>query len=172
MKQYILMLCMLCAVVLGGCGEAAVTELVTDSIPASAAAGKAYEIAVSVPAEAQNTVLRRGTECVYRPEDGRFEIVTKQLLAESVESAVHQLSGYAAEELSVSGTTRFSMPEYRFAWFVPDGEDGWVCRAAMLQDGKRFYCVLCRVRESAEENCGQLAMEVFSTVGLFTDEFA
>lgn len=172
MKTCILTVFLLCAAMLCGCGEAAVTEFVTDSIPASATAKTAYEIAVSVPAEAQNTALRRGTECVFRPKDGRYEIITKQLLAEGAESAVHQLSGYAAEELKIVRTTRFSMPEYRFAWYEPDGEDGWVCRAAVLQDGERFYCVLCRVRESAEENCGQLAMEVFSTVGLFTDEFA
>ena len=85
---------------------------------------------------------------------------------------MHQVSGCDAKTLSIVQTRRFSMPEYRFAWYAPDGEDGWVCRADLFCDGERYYCVVCRVRESARENCGQLATEVFSTVGLFTDEGA
>ena len=163
----------LCAALLAACGgEAAVTERVTDSVPASVAAGERYSIAVAVPPEVQEDALRLGAERVYRPEDGRYEIVTKSLLAECADSAVHQISGYAAKELSVLETTRFSMPEYRFAWYEADGGDGWICRADLLQDGDCYYCVICRVRESAGENCGQLATEVFSTVGLFTDEGA
>jgi hypothetical protein len=171
-KRWYLAILLFFTVLLGGCGEAAVTEFVTDSVPVSAPVDPRYEVTVSVPQEAQGALPPRGAERVYRPADGRYEIEVKSLLAESAESAVHQLSGFPAEELNVVKTSRFSMPEYRFAWYAPDGADGWVCRADLLQDGERFYCVICRVRESAEENCGQLAVEVFSTVGLFTDEGA
>ena len=172
-KHVLAALCLILTVLLGGCGgETAATEFVTDSVPVSAPVEAGYAVAVTVPQEARGTAPQFDAERVYRPADGRYEIEVKSLLAESVESAVHQLSGYAAEELGVVKTSRFSMPEYRFAWYAPDGEDGWICRADLLQDGERFYCVICRVRESAEENCGQLAVEVFSTVGLFTDEGA
>lgn len=175
-RRLALVFLVLGAALLCGCqpAETPVAELVTDSIPASVTVDTPYAITVSVPQDAQNADEAPffGAERIYRPEDGRYEIETKSILAESPDSAVHQISGYAAEELAVVETRRFSMPEYRFAWYAPDGADGWVCRADLFRDGERYYCVICRVRESAGENCGQLATEVFSTVGLFTDEGA
>ena len=165
----LLPLLLLCA-----CGEApTVRETVCDVVETEVAAPEAYTILLAIPSDTE--LLPRSparTETVYAQAEGLYEIETRRFLASSPESAIHQLSGFRAADLQVVEFSRFSMPEYRFAWYCPEEDGGRICCADLFCDGQQCYAVTVRVREDAARPLWQLATEVFSTVGLFTDEGA
>lgn len=165
---FLLVILLLC-----GCGaERAVTETVCDEVqPASSWLRDAYAITFAVPDDAEALpVSPAENRRVYLQPDGLYEIETRVLLASDVGSAIRQVSGFDADDLDVVRLTRFSMPEYRFAWYRAAGESGMVCRADLFRDGDRYYVVTVSVREDAGREAHRLATEVFSTVGLFYDE--
>lgn len=162
-------LCIL--LLLAACGREppALPETVSD-VPEPPAETRLYTITVSLPPELQTeppTPAESGT--VYRHPEDRYAVETRTFLADSAESAVHQLTGYRAEELEILETTRFGLPEYRFAWY--DGAQGCLCRADMVLDGQRCYGVIFSAPETAGDSL-MLATEVFSTFGLHYDEEA
>ena len=110
------------------------------------------------------------TETVYAPESGEYSLVTKTYLASDLESAVRQLSGFGASELQLLQTTRHGLPEYRFAWYEPSGENGRVCRADLICDGDRCYACVFSVQESAGGKYAALIADTFAHLSLRESE--
>ena len=163
----------LCFLFLCGCGgDALPAETVSDTVvPAWSWTQEAYCITFGVPSDAQELPTGPAENCRrFVGEDGAYEIETRVLLASDERSAIRQLSGFDADDLDVVRLTRFSMPEYRFAWYRPVGDGGMVCRCDLFRDGEKCYAVTVSVREEAGREAHRLATEVFSTVGLFYDE--
>ncbi len=171
MKKLVLLFLPL--LLLCGCAEEpAIRETVSDTIePVECWQSEAYDILLEIPEDVallpENPAQSGKT---YVQEDGLYEIETQVFLASDAESAIHQLSGFRAEDLEVVCLSRFSMPEYRFAWYRPSDDGGRICRADLFCDGQQCYAVTVSVSEDAARMYHQLAAEVFSTVGLFFDE--
>ena len=94
-------------------------ETVNDDLSLPAASlQEEYDILLYIP---QDAVLYTEGEAFsgkeYRHSAGDYRIRTQHLFADSAQSAIRQLSGRCADDLTVIGTRRFDLPEYRFAWY-------------------------------------------------------
>ncbi len=153
------------ALTLTGCSAAPVFETVEDFMPVSPVSTwqeEAWEISVDLPQEAQLTGTD-GDTCLY--EIGELEVLTSRFLAANLDDAVKQLSGFAPDRLNILQTTRFSMPEYQFAWYSQTAEGGRLCRADLVMDGVTCYAVVCTAPEDMAA-FHDSTRQVFSTFGL------
>lgn len=154
---------------LGGCSGAA-WETVSDDIPSEAVAvwqEDAFSIWTALP---QGAVLEEETDgCKrYRVEETGLELQTRIFLASSLASAVRQLSGLSEDRVTVVETTRFSLPEYQFAWYDPGAAR--LCRADLVMDGMTCYAVVCATPEDAGDSLLGEVRAVLATFGLSRDE--
>ena len=172
MKRLVLLLPLV--LLLFGCADRSeiVWETVDDDCTQTVGAwADAY--AIFVPLEDDVEVLASTpahTETVYAHESGDYTMVTKTYLAADLESAVRQLSGFGASELQILRTTRHGLPEYRFAWYEPDGESGKVCRADLIRDGDRCYACVFAVQEHAGGRYASLIADTFEHLSLRESE--
>ncbi len=166
MKICLCLLLMLSTVLCGCQGETKdVLETVEDEI--SVCSGESWmEVSVFVPLDNESHQLT-STPAGYTGNGGDYYIQTRRLLASSAESALRQITGSAPA--TVLQTSRFQLPEYRFAW-TEQGEEPLCCRGRMVQDGDVFYAVLFRVKESVGNEYDALMAQVFSSFGLYFDE--
>lgn len=157
-------LCLTMFLLLVGCsGPRPAIETVTDEAVQSVSGQEKYEILVYTP---QDVVLysdaSAGSGKVYQQEEGSYQYETKILLADTAQSAIRQISGREYDDLTVIQTSRFGLPEYRFAWY----QDGFNCRADVVQDGQQFYCVIFSVAETAGNSCKEVMAQVFASFGI------
>lgn len=127
------------------------------------AAEAGLTIRVFVPADAQlmaQDPAKPGER--YLHKDGDYSICTRKLLGTTAEGVIGQITGISAEELTILETQRFGLPEYRFSWY----EDGLCCRGDVIQDGELFYAVVVSIQEELGGEYGNLAAQVFSSIGL------
>ncbi len=163
----LLFLMLVLSMALCGCqGETkGVVETVEDEISVFSE-DSFMEISVFVPQEEGTIQLSAAPES-FTGDDENYHIQTRRLLASSAESALRQLTGNAA--VTVLQTSRFQLPEYRFAW-TEQGAETLCYRGRMVQDGDVFYAVLFGVKESAGNKYDSLMAQVFSSFGLYVDE--
>lgn len=164
MKWILLLFCFL---FLGGCqGKASYKEVFAD---ASAVwnPGKTYTITIGVPQDAAEVKRENGSK-TYCHEGGEYEIQTRVFYAKNADSAVNQLTGKRTDKLSIMQATRFSMPEYRFAWY--DAAKRRLLQADLVMDETTCYAVVFAVDEKMGNKYNPLITEVFSTFGLHYDE--
>lgn len=171
MKKMLLLFCLV--LLLSGCGAAApVWETVDDTLPAEPVGSwleDAYTIVVDAP---EGTDLLASTDgCqLYGTASGDYEVETDVFLASSLDSAVRQLSGYDSDRLLIVETTRFSLPEYHFAWYTETEAGGRLYQADLVMDGTCCYAVVCSSLESAGNAYDSDSRQVFSSFGLYYDE--
>ena len=127
----------------------------------------AYTITIGVPKDATEVFNDHGSK-LYRHEGGEYEIRTMVFSAENADSAVRKIVGEKQKNMSIMETTRFSMPEYRFAWY--DTGEKALLRADLVMDGTICYAVIFSVDEQMGGKYDPLITEVFSTFGLYFDE--
>ncbi len=149
---------------MSGCGgPQPVMETVTDDMAQTVSYQPEYEILIYIPQDV--TVLSEdaaGTWEVYLHKDGDYRIETKTLFADTAQSAIRQITGLNAEELTVLETKRFDLPEYRFVWF----SEGSNHRADLVQDGEQFYCVIFSTAEAVGNSCKEIMTQVFASFGI------
>ena len=107
---------------------------------------------------------------VYTAPDGSYEITATVYETSDPKSAIRQLTGFDEDRLDIIRTTRFSLPEYQFAWSAETDGGDRLYRAAMICD--EHYCyALCF---SAPALCGtsydSIQQSVFASFGLYYDE--
>ena len=173
MKKAVFLTCAL-ALLLGGCAAAEPAwETVDDTVVLDAGSylDSAYTMLFDVPADAREDALAAAAgRTVYTNAAGDYEIVGQTLLCADADTAVRRLSGFSPEELDVIETTRFGLPEYRFAWYTSGDEGGSLCRADVLLDGTYCYALTFSARESCGNTYDSTAQRVFATLSLFEDE--
>ena len=161
----------LSAVVLSGCSAAQPTwETVDDSIALDAGSylDDAYIMEFDVPMQAQRNTS--GSRTVWADENGDYEIVCETVLSSDVNAVIERVSGFSPDKLQIVQTTRYSMPEYQFAWYASGEEGGRLCRADVLTDGTYCYtlCVSCAEDVAAEYD--STVQAVFATLRLQENE--
>jgi len=167
-KLVVLALFTLC---LSGCSQPA-WETVEDQIPAVQTASwlqNTYKIHVGTP-ENLKILEEQKDWNVYSTNHGDFEIETRTFLSSSAEAAIKELTGIAAENLTILETRRFDLPEYRFAWVTQTEQGSRVCRADLVMDGTDCYAVICSTVEDVANQYDDEIRYVFSTFGLSADE--
>lgn len=163
--------CLLCVLlVLTGCSAIPTWETVEDmvpSVPASAWQEEAYVIQAGLPAGAALTAESVGCK-IY--EAGDMEIETTTFLSSDLNSAVKRLSGYEADRVSILQTSRFGMPEYRFAWYSQTAEGGRLYQTDLVMDDAVCYAVVCSMPEDAGGSFTEEVRPVFAAFGLSEGE--
>ena len=168
MKVLVLLLSL---ALLAGC-SAGGWETVSDDIPDEAAAvwqEEAFSIVTALPQGAALVAESDGLQR-YRVAETGLELEQRVFLAHSLESAVRQLTGLPADRVTVVETTRFNLPEYRFAWY--DADAGRLARADLVMDGMTCYALVCSTPEAAGGSLAQEARAAFAGFGLYYDEEA
>ena len=167
----------LCAalMILSGCtaDQQTVWETVDDepAVTAGSFTEGAYTMSFDVPMDAVlDTAAARSDRSVYSAADGAYEIVSETLLASDADSAVRRISGFAPQELELIETTRFDLPEYRFAWCAGSDEGMRLCRADVIVDPPYCYALTFSTDEQNLKSCRETADHVFESLSLFTDE--
>ena len=87
-----------------------------------------------------------------------------------MDDAIRQVSGFGETDLSVLETTRFGLPEYRFAWASSSDEGEYVSQASLVKDGDYYYALVFSVRQGLGGKYDDCAEAVFSSFGLYGDE--
>ncbi len=107
----------------------------------------------------------------YMINDGEMIVTSDTLLASDLNTAVSQLSGREAEDLTIMETERFGLPEYRFTWCDTSDQGALrVYTADLVLDDIYGYALLCSTDAAAGNLYDQQIEAVFSTFGLYFDE--
>ena len=173
MKKAVLLACALGALLCGCAAAEPAWETVDDTIVQDTGSylDSTYTMLFDVPADAQEDALCSGDgRTVYTNAAGDYEIVGQTMLCADADTAVRRLSGFSPENLDVIETTRFGLPEYRFAWYTSGDEGGSLCRADVLLDGTVCYALTFSARERCGSTYDSTAEQVFATLSLFEDE--
>ena len=146
MKKLILMV--LLALALTGCGTAPVMETVCDELVQPAAAVP-REVYAELPGEAALPAMESSGSRYYICDD--YEISMENFPSGDVDGTVRLLSGYDREKLTVVESTQDGAKRYDFVW-TSAGETGQkLGRAVILDDGNYHYTMsVLRPAENTE----------------------
>lgn len=171
MKLSVLFAAAVLAAACCGCAAATTWETVDDEIiEASGPAEEPYIITFGIPSDVEVEPLTDGTRSLYVQEDGDYEILSDVLTAANHEEAIELVSGFAPDELDVVETTRFGLPQYRFAWVSESDEGSYVSQAAVVEDGSYYYALVFSAREEVGNTYDECAEAVFSSFGIYGNE--
>ena len=156
---------------LSGCGGTA-WETVCDVLPAETVPAwqdDVYDIVIGIP---EDTVMlaENETGALYTSEHGELEIETAAFLTSGVDDAIHRVSGFSGDQLTILKTQRFGLPEYQFAWVSQTEQGARLYRADLVLDGTCCYAVVCSNLEDAGDYAAFQSRQVFSTFGLYQNE--
>ena len=171
MRKILLSSLLLCGL-LCGCRAEPDWETVDDDavLQVSAMVEPPYVITYGVPDDASMEPLSVKNRSLYVGENGDYEIFSDALSAASLDDAIRQVSGFGETDLSVLETTRFGLPEYRFAWASSSDEGEYVSQASLVKDGDYYYALVFSVRQGLGGKYDDCAEAVFSSFGLYGDE--
>ncbi len=159
------------AFLLCGCRAEPDWETVDDAaVQVSAPAEPPYVITYSIPADASMEPLSARNCGLYVGEGGEYEIMSDVISASSLDDALRQVSGFGLDELDVIETSRFGLPEYRFAWSSASDEGEFVSEASLVQDGGYYYALVFSTRQGLNGKYDECAEAVFASFGLYGDE--
>lgn len=172
MKLSVMLAAAALAAICCGCAADTVTwETVDDEIvAASGPAEEPYVITFGVPSDVDANPLTDGHRSLYVQEDGDYEILSDVLTAPNHLAAIEEVSGFSADELDVMETTRFGLPQYRFAWVSASDEGTYVSQAAVVEDGSYYYALVFSAREEVGDTYNACAEAVFESFGIYGNE--
>ena len=106
----------------------------------------------------------------YTAPDGSYEISATVFETSDPESAIRQLTGLDASRFDLIRTTRFSLPEYQFAWSAETDDGDRLYRAAMLCDEHYCYALCFSAPAGSGTSYDSMQESVFASFGLYYDE--
>ena len=169
---YASMLALALTVLLCACvSNVPVWETVDAEIVQPVAARRPSSIVFAIPEGAvRETFAQDSMSQVYSAPDGSYEITATVFDTADPDAAIALLTGFDASQLQIVTTTRFSLPEYQFAWCAAADSGERLFRASVLCDEQYCYA-LCFSRPAASGTDYDSTCEsVFATFGLYFDE--
>jgi len=146
-------------------------ETVDDpAVPVMAPASAPYIITYGVPNDATEEPLSEKNRSLYVGQNGDYEILSEVITAATLDDALRQVSGFGEDELEIVETTRFGLPDYRFAWSSVSDEGEYVSEASLVEDGDYYYALVFSVRQGLGGQYDECAASVFASFGLYGDE--
>lgn len=106
----------------------------------------------------------------YTAPDGSYEISATVFETPDHEDAIRQLTGLDADRFDLIRTTRFSLPEYQFAWSEETDGGDRLYRAAMLCDEHYCYALCFSAPADSGTSYDSIQESVFASFGLYYDE--
>ena len=148
-----------------------VWETVDDELVCQDTARRPSSILYAVPDGAiVQTFSASGAPQLCTAPDGSYEITTAVYPSADPKAAIRAFTGFSDEKLSVVKTTRFSLPEYQFAWSAATDEGERLYRAAMLCDERYCYVLCFSVPAGSGTDYDSTEQAVFASFGLYYDE--
>lgn len=133
-----ILIAMLAALFLAGCGKTETMETVADEMDVPVLA-QPRKISVELPGQAE-AALETDAGQLYVTDD--YEIALETLDGGDLNGTLQALSGRTAEELTVLETrTEDGMKRYEFVWACAGEEGDRLGRAVILDDGNYHYCL-------------------------------
>ena len=171
-SMYVSMLARALTVLLCACvSNVPVWETVDDAQVCQGESRLPSTIVFAVPdGAAVQTFSASGAAQSCSAQDGSYEITATVLTEDDPESAIRALTGFDADRLQIVRTTRFSLPEYQFAWSAATGEGERLYRAAMLCDERYCYALCFSVPAGSGTSYDSIQESVFASFGLYYDE--
>ena len=171
-SMYVSMLALALTVLLCACvSNVPVWETVDDAQVCQGERRLPSTIVFAVPeGAAVQTFSASGAAQSCSAQDGSYEITATVLTEDDPESAIRALTGFDADRLQIVRTTRFSLPEYQFAWSAATGEGERLYRAAMLCDERYCYALCFSVPAGSGTSYDSIQESVFASFGLYYDE--
>ena len=128
-------------------------------------------IIFAVPDDAAAEVFSPdGLSRLYTAADGSYEITATVLETSDPDEAIRRLTGFAEDRLEIIRTTRFSLPEYQFAWSAAASEGDRLYRATLLCDERYCYALCFSAPAGAGTKYDSIQDSVFASFGLYYDE--
>lgn len=106
----------------------------------------------------------------YTAPDGSYEISATVFETSDHKDAIRQLTGLNADRFDLIRTTRFSLPEYQFAWSEETDGGDRLYRAAMLCDEQYCYALCFSAPAGSGTSYDSIQESVFASFGLYYDE--
>lgn len=160
MKRKLLIAVLFCIIVFSGCDvkEEPTFECVSDEMPML----PACYLTMDLPANVFLTESGdHGRFAVFSHQN--YEIIQEIFRADSIEQAIHYLSGRDSADLSIFSLDKETL---RFAWTVSSDEGDTACNAILLSDGTYYYSLLIRCPASMEKNYREDFSEIFASTQL------
>ncbi len=107
---------------------------------------------------------------IYTAPDGSYEISATVYETSDPNDAIRQLTGCDDAKLDIIRTTRFSLPEYQFAWSAETDAGDRLYRAAMLCDEHYCYALCFSAPAGSGTSYDSIQQSVFASFGLYYDE--
>ena len=164
----ILLVILMMAALLLGCGAEPTWETVEDMTPVEPAAVM-QQLYVDIPEEAAATTFQENDRSqIYMCQD--YTLTTQILEGGDLEKTVKTISGQEKENLQILQTRQDTCQRYEFVWTAA-GEDGLqLGRACILDDGAYHYAVSTMARESDSGNLRQTWQDIFDSCRLIDPE--
>lgn len=171
-SMYVSMLALALTVLLCACvSNVPVWETVDDAQVCQGESRLPSTIVFAVPdGAAVQTFSASGAAQSCSAQDGSYEI-TATVLTEDEPGKCHpRAHGLRRGQTSDCPSTRFSLPEYQFAWSAATGEGERLYRAAMLCDERYCYALCFSVPAGSGTSYDSIQESVFASFGLYYDE--
>lgn len=166
MKKVVVFL--LLAVFLAGCGAEPTYETITDSIPIEPVAVQ-QQFYVSLPQEAAAPTFEDGSDAELYVCQG-YTISKQVLESGDLDKTLQTLTGYSREELELIKTRQGSADRYDFVWTATGEEGLQLGRACILDDGNYHYTLSALAEEAMAGNLQSTFREMFDSCTLLDPE--
>lgn len=137
-----LLVLMVLALSLAGCGGAEVFETVADEMVQSVMA-QPREIRLTLPEEAVLPAMETDHGTIYICKD--YDVAVQTLPSGNLEGTIRSVSGFDPEDLTIMETTLSDTDCYEFVWTSAGEWKEQVCRCMILDDGDYHYVLTAMI---------------------------
>jgi len=154
---------MLVAVLLAGCGKTEVYETVHDEMAQSVSA-QPREIVFDLAQEPVMPAMESDSGTLYLCGD--FDVVVHTCQSGDLNSTVREVSGFLPEELTVLQTEKGEVARYEFVWTSATDLGQQIGRATILDDGNYHYILSATVDAELIEEYQEIWNGIFESFQL------
>jgi len=154
---------MLMAALLTGCGKTEVYETVQDEMAQSVSA-QPREIVFDLAQEPVMPAMESDSGTLYLCGD--FDVVVHTCQSGDLNSTVREVSGFLPEELTVIQTENAEVDRYEFVWTSATDLGQQIGRAAVLDDGNYHYILSATVDAELIEEYQEIWNGIFESFQL------
>lgn len=161
MKKMLLWLVL--ALSLAGCGEAEVFETVGDEMIQSVMA-EPREIRLSLPEEALLPAMETDSGTLYICKD--YDVSVQTLESGDLEKTIREVSGFDRNDLTIMETTLSDSDCYEFVWTSAGEWKEQLCRCMILDDGNFHYVLTAMIDADLIGEYQEIWNGMFESFGL------
>ncbi|MBR3973202.1 MAG: hypothetical protein IKJ99_04545 [Oscillospiraceae bacterium] len=151
------------AVSLAGCGRAEVFETVADEMLQSVMA-QPREVRLELPEEAVLPAMETDNGTIYICKD--YDVSVQTLESGDLEETVRSVSGFDPDDLTIMETALTDANCYEFVWTSAGEWKEQVCRCMILDDGNFHYVLTAMIGADLIEEYQEIWNGMFESFSL------